>query len=106
MKMANILNYLHSQNVCVRTFCPQSLAYFQEKYDFQLKLIWLEEAIQILEDNKGTTNQILSYIPAEISIFVAPEIKFKKPHGFKADVWSLGVIFYQLIFGHTSGIVF
>lgn len=104
IKIANILNYLHSHSICLRVFCPQSIAYFQEKYEIQLKLIWLEEAIR-LEGNKSNTNQILSHIPSEISSFVAPEIKLKKSHGFKADVWSLGVIFYQLIFGHTSGII-
>lgn len=100
IKMAHILNYLHSHNICLRVFCPQSVAYFQEKYDIQLKLIWLEEAIR-LEGNTGMTNQVMSYIPADISSFVAPEIKLKKSYGFKADVWSLGVIFYRLIFGHT-----
>jgi len=30
---------------------------------------------------------------------MAPEVRSIKPYGFKADIWSLGVIFYQMMFG-------
>lgn len=29
----------------------------------------------------------------------APEVTEGKPYGMNADIWSLGVVFYQLIYG-------
>lgn len=31
--------------------------------------------------------------------YIAPEIINNKPYGFKCDIWSLGVLVYQLISG-------
>lgn len=30
---------------------------------------------------------------------MAPEIIFQKPYNLKVDFWSLGVLFYQMVFG-------
>ena len=30
---------------------------------------------------------------------MAPEVIEKKPYGLKADIYSIGVIFYQMIYG-------
>lgn len=32
-------------------------------------------------------------------ITMAPEIMSRKPYGPKVDVWSIGVIFYQMLCG-------
>lgn len=41
---------------------------------------------------------------AEFGVYVAPEIKNSKSYGKKADVWSVGVMFYELLFGNTAEI--
>jgi len=30
---------------------------------------------------------------------MAPEVMGRKPYGLKADIWSIGIIFFQMIYG-------
>lgn len=32
---------------------------------------------------------------------MAPEVMNKEPYGLKADIWSVGIIFFQMIFGRV-----
>lgn len=34
------------------------------------------------------------------SLTMAPEVLEEKPYSFQADIWSLGVVFYQLLSGN------
>ena len=34
-------------------------------------------------------------------MYMAPEIMLKKRYNNKSDLWSVGVIFYELVFGTT-----
>ena len=33
------------------------------------------------------------------SLTMAPEVLDEKPYGYEADIWSIGVVYYQLLFG-------
>lgn len=33
------------------------------------------------------------------SLTMAPEVLEEKPYGFEADIWSIGVVYYQLMYG-------
>jgi len=32
---------------------------------------------------------------------MAPQILARKPYGIKCDIWSLGVIFHEMLFGEV-----
>ena len=40
------------------------------------------------------TNTILG-----TTVTMAPEMLEGKPYSFEADIWSIGIVFYQMLFG-------
>ena len=49
---------------------------------------------KMLEEEGGVTKTNLG-TPTSM----APEITEQQPYGLKVDVWSLGIVYYQMIFG-------
>lgn len=44
-------------------------------------------------------NRLLRYCGTPF--YMSPQVVFKKYYTSKADIWSLGIIFYEILFGYT-----
>ena len=49
---------------------------------------------KMLSGKDGVTSTMLG-----TSLTMAPEVHEGKAYGLKADIWSLGIVYYQMIFG-------
>ena len=82
------LNYIHEKNILHRDIKPSNI--FLMKQNFA-KLGDFKVAKSLESDLKYTKTQVAT------PQYLAPEIIENKEYSFKADIWSLGVTFYQLI---------
>lgn len=48
---------------------------------------------------KASTDKIITHTVLGTGLTLAPEILDSRPYGLKADLWSVGVVYYQLIYG-------
>ena len=93
MQICLALKYLHKKNILHRDIKPSNIFLMkQESEDFaKLGDFGLAKILDSTSPWKYT-NTIIN-----TPQYGAPEIIEKKPYSFKVDIWSLGVIFYQLV---------
>lgn len=83
------LEATHSQGIIHRDLKPENLVFDSNGYlrltDFGIAREWTPENAQ---ENSGTPG------------YMAPEVLCKQNHGISADYFAVGVITFELIFGH------
>ena len=86
--MADALNYCHSKKVIHRDIKPENLllGIFGE-----LKIADFGWSVHAPSSRRTTICGTLDYLP--------PEMIEDKPHDEKVDLWSLGVLCYELLVG-------
>ena len=90
------LNYLHLQQITHRDMKPENILLVSKDVDnFDIKISDLGFASKFDRGGKGMTLVLGS------PLYMAPELVNRQPYTEKVDVWSLGVITYQLLSGHT-----
>ncbi|KAL0735132.1 hypothetical protein Bca4012_011342 [Brassica carinata] len=91
LDIARGMEYIHSRHVIHRDLKPENVLIDE---DFQLKIADFgiaceEEYCDMLADDPGTYR------------WMAPEMIKRKPHGRKADVYSFGLLLWEMVAGAT-----
>jgi serine/threonine protein kinase len=91
------LNYLHHQSITHRDLKPENiLLVSNDPNNFDIKISDLGFAQEFKKDEGESMTLVLGS-----PLYMAPELVSNKPYDEKVDVWSLGVITYQLLSGRT-----
>lgn len=89
------LNYMHLQSITHRDLKPENILLVKEDEDcFDIKIADLGFA-QKFDKEKGLD------LVLGTPLYMAPELVKHERYSEKVDVWSLGVITYQLLCGKT-----
>jgi serine/threonine protein kinase len=89
------LNYLHKQSITHRDIKPENiLLVSNDLKNFEIKIADLGFAQQF--DRETGLSLVLG-----TPLYMAPELVLNKKYTEKVDVWSLGIICYQLLSGRT-----
>lgn len=87
------LNYWHKGNIVHRDLKPENILFETKDYNSNIKLVDFGFA-EMFNPSKGMKDVLGT------PLFIAPEIISDKKYNDKADIWSLGVVVYFLIWGH------
>jgi serine/threonine protein kinase len=89
-QLCTVLYYLHQSNYIYYDLKPENILLSVNLSSIQIKLIDLGLAEFLPNQNKHVIKGTAQYI--------APELLKKEPHDFKVDLYSLGIILYQIIY--------
>ena len=96
------LEYCHRQGVCHRDLKPENLLLDEATGDLKISDFGLSALYgSSFESGDGTVSKELLHTSCGTPQYVAPEVLGEQGYdGFKADVWSCGVILYVLLAGY------
>ncbi|TDJ56875.1 MAG: serine/threonine protein kinase [Ignavibacteria bacterium] len=89
-QLCSVLYYLHQSNYIYYDLKPENILVSVNLNSTRLKLIDLGLAEYLPNQNEHVIKGTAQYI--------APELLKKEPHDFRVDLYSLGIILYQIIY--------
>ena len=90
IQVINAVYYLHSNNIIHRDIKPENILISD---DNKLKLCDFGWAKELTLENRSTFCGTMEYM--------APEIVGSETYDYSVDIWSLGILLYEMLFGHS-----
>ena len=90
IQVVNAVYFLHQNNIIHRDIKPENILFGENNL---LKLCDFGWAKEINVNNRSTFCGTMEYM--------APEIVGSENYDFSVDIWSLGILLYELIMGHS-----
>lgn len=94
-QLIDAINYLHKSGIVHRDLKPENILIVKNINDeiINIKITDFGLSKIITPDQKIDGREFCGTV-----VYVSPEICCRKPYGKEVDIWSAGVIFYQLLF--------
>jgi len=90
IQVVNAVYYLHNNNIIHRDIKPENLLIGE---DNKIKLCDFGWAKELTLENRSTFCGTVEYM--------APEIVENENYDYGVDIWSLGILLYELLYGHS-----
>ena len=87
---AEALKYLHDQDILHRDIKPENLLFDE---NFNVKICDFGWSCKVENENDPRMSICGTYE------YMSPEILSREPHGKKTDIWCLGILMYEMIYG-------
>jgi len=97
-EMVCALEYLHNHDIIHRDLKPENILMDQDGH-LLLTDFGLSKADITSDGGEAEGTRAVSMVGTKE--YVAPEVVQRKPYGKAVDWWAVGVLFYELLFGHT-----
>ncbi|KAI8639384.1 kinase-like domain-containing protein [Parasitella parasitica] len=98
-QLASGLKYLHDQNLIHRDIKPKNIFLVPPSATSASKVPDVKLGDFGFAKMLPKTSLAMSVLGSPI--YMAPEVLKGEPYNYKADLWSLGVVLYELMTGHT-----
>ncbi len=90
IQVINAVYYLHTNNIIHRDIKPENILIGD---DNKIKLCDFGWAKELTLENRSTFCGTVEYM--------APEIVENENYDYSVDIWSLGILLYELLYGHS-----